>query len=379
MLNLSISRLYFIISGFFIITLAAQNISIESFGILTLAVGLCYTFDFVFSGKFDLNILKSNSKNSLKINQVIKGASILLLLFILLFFTPISLISGLDYLIIFPLISYFSALQAVFQMEINRHYDLKYLAINSYIVGTFNFIFGTILIISFKEFGYLLCVLFSILLSVAYYYMTLNLNLNFFRTSPFFCWNNSLNNIMTSFSKTGLNEFIPVFIKFFYGDMLLGVYQLCSKYLKTPLFFTANILANYFISRDTKLKSYFNTNIYLYALILLVSIIYSFLIRLDLFDPILNFVLRDNKDLFITNSIFLIIIFLIDASILSMSSIYIRKNEIKFLLFRAFQFLPFVLIIIFSLLFEFNLDFKLLFTCVSFYFFIVNLIYAKLI
>lgn len=378
MLNLSISRFYFIISGFFIITLAAQNISIESFGILTLAVGLCYTFDFVFSGKFDLNILKSNSKNSLKINQVIKGASILLL-FILLFFTSISLLSGLDYLIIFPLISYFSALQAVFQMEINRNYVLKYLTINSYIVGTFNFIFGALLILNFKELGYLICVLLSIMLSVFYYYIILKLNFNFFRTSPFFCWNNSLNKIMTSFSITGLNEFIPVFIKVYYGDVLLGIYQLCSKYIKTPLFFISNILANYFISSDTKLKSFFKANVYLYTLIFLLSLFYSFLIRLDLFEPILTLILKGNKDFFIKNSIFLINIFMIDSLILSMSSIYIRKNEIKFLLFRASQFLPFVLILIFSLVFEFNLDFKLLFICISFYFFIVNLIYAKLI
>ena len=378
MLNLSISRFYFIISGFFIITLAAQNISIESFGILTLAVGLCYTFDFVFSGKFDLNILKSNSKNSFKINQVIKGASILLL-FILLFFTSISLLSGLDYLIIFPLISYFSALQAVFQMEINRNYVLKYLAINSYIVGTFNFIFGALLILNFKELGYLICVLISIMLSVFYYYIILKLNFNFFRTSPFFCWNNSLNKIMTSFSITGLNEFIPVFIKVYYGDVLLGIYQLCSKYIKTPLFFISNILANYFISSDTKLKSFFKANVYLYTLIFLLSLFYSFLIRLDLFEPILTLILKGNKDFFIKNSIFLINIFMIDSLILSMSSIYIRKNEIKFLLFRASQFLPFILILIFSLVFEFNLDFKLLFICISFYFFIVNLIYAKLI
>jgi len=75
---LTISKLFFLLTGFLFALFAIRIIGVEVYGETTFIIGLLYVFDFIFSGKNEINILKSKSKllSSDLIKSLLKGSSI---------------------------------------------------------------------------------------------------------------------------------------------------------------------------------------------------------------------------------------------------------------------------------------------------------------
>ena len=67
------------------------------------------------------------------------------------------------------MISFFSGLQAIFQMKINKFYNLKKIAINNFLVGLLYFTLHPYLISFYNDIGYLIGVLFILFISVLHY------------------------------------------------------------------------------------------------------------------------------------------------------------------------------------------------------------------
>ncbi|MAJ89901.1 MAG: hypothetical protein CMD08_01300, partial [Flavobacteriales bacterium] len=308
---LTISKLFFLLTGFLFALFAIRIIGVEVYGETTFIIGLLYVFDFIFSGKNEINILKSKSKllSSDLIKSLLKGSSIFfLVLFILSIF--LSKVFS-DYIFFYPIISWLSGMQAVFQMHINKNYKLKFLAYNNLFIGIFNLSIGLLLIYFFKEIGYFISISLSLLLSVLYYLSKFNLNFkDILISKPLYFWNNKASFIFSSFSITSFGDVLPIFVKFYFNSYILGIYMISVKIIKTGFSFIANLYANYLIKSNIKIKSLIKityVSLFTYILILLT---YNYIKEISYFIDLINMIIGvKDSQAFINYSIYFVSIF----------------------------------------------------------------------
>ena len=326
---------------------SVRLLGVEKYGETVFVIGLCYTFDFIFSGKYEINILKSKTKATDIVNSIGKGS------FILWFFIfIISLILTIVYsysFYFFPLIALLSGLQAIFQMDVNKNYNLKYLGYNNILVGTFTLSIGSFLVYFFNENGYFYSIISSLFLSVSYYSTKIDISFKkIYKVKPLYFWNNKLTNIISSFSLTSFGDILPIFIKIYFDSYILGIYQISVKFIKTGLFFMANLLSNYFIKMNYKIKV-FPRYIFLSLLLyLIVLFVYSCFYKMDFISSFVNIFIGEDSSLFIEYSIYFLSIFLLDSIVVSTSSFLIRLNVNFLTLIRVFQLSSFLFILFFN-------------------------------
>lgn len=297
---LTLSKIYFIFCGLLFTIFSARLIGIEKYGETLFAIGLCYTFDFIFSGKYEINILKSKSKTKATdiVNSIVKGS------FILWFFIfIISIILTIVYsyrFYFFPLISLLSGLQAIFQMDINKNYDLKYLGFNNILVGTFTVSIGSLLVYFFNENGYFYSILSSLFLSVFFYSSKIDISIKkIYDVKPLYIWNNKFSNIISSFSLTSFGDVLPIFIKVYFDSYILGIYQLSVKFIKTGLFFVANLSGNYLIKMNYKVKVFTRYTFFSLFLYLIVMLVYSYFYKMEFFNNVVSIFINKDSTSFI--------------------------------------------------------------------------------
>ena len=344
---LTFSKVYFIICGLLFTVFSARILGIEKYGDTVFIIGLLYTFDFIFSGKNEINVLISNDQATDLLNSIIKGS------FILCFFIfIISLIFSYFFrfnFFIFPFISLFSGLQAILQMDINKNYDLKYIGLNNLLVGTFTISIGSLLVYFFNETGYYYSILTSLFLSVVFYSSKSEISLkNIYSSKPLYFWNNKLENIISSFSLTSLGDILPIFIKIYFDSYILGIYMLSVKFIKTGLFFIANLLGNYFVKMNFKLKlfpRYIFLSLSLYFTLMLV---YGYCYKTSFFNEFVKIFIGDDSSSFIEYSLFFLSIFLLDSIVVAISSFLIRFSVNALTLVRVFHLSSFLFILLFD-------------------------------
>ena len=335
--------------GLFFTVFSVRLLGVEKYGETVFAIGLCYTFDFIFSGKYEINILKSKSKTKATdiVNSIGKGS------FILWFFIfIISLILTIVYsysFYFFPLIALLSALQAIFQMDVNKNYDLKYLGFNNILVGTFTLSIGSLLVYFFNENGYFYSIISSLFLSVFYYSSKIDISFKkIYNVKPMYFWDNKLSNIISSFSKTSFGDVLPIFIKIYFDAYILGMYQLSVKFIKTGIFFIANLLGNYFIKMNYKIKVFPRYIFFSLSLYFIVLFVYSYFYKMDFINRFVNIFIGEDSSSFIEYSIYFLSIFLLDSIVVATSPFLIRFNVNFLTLIRVFQLSSFLFILFFN-------------------------------
>jgi len=342
---LTLSKIYFILCGLLFTVFAVRQLGIAEYGETVFAIGLCYSFDFIFSGKYEINILRSKSKNNATeiVNAIGKG-SFVVFMFIFMISLILSIVNSYHFYF-FPLIALLSALQAILQMDVNKNYNLKYLGFNNVLVGTFTLSIGTLLVYLFKVSGYFYYVIFSLLLSVLFYSSKTEIGFNKMRNiKPLYFWNNKLSNIISSFSKTSFGDILPIFIKLYFDSYILGIYQLSVKFIKTGIFFFANLFGHYLIKMNYKVKEFTKYAFFSLLLYVIIILLYSYCYKSDFFYNLVSIVIRDDSSAFIEYSIYFLSIFLLDSIVISTSSLLIRYNDNLLILIRVFQ-LSFLLFI----------------------------------
>ena len=335
--------------GLFFTVFSVRLIGVEKYGETVFAIGLCYTFDFVFSGKFEINILqsKSRSKASEIVNSIGKGSFIL---WVFIFIVSLILSSIYSYrFYFFPIISLLSGLQAIFQMDVNKNYNLRYLGLNNLLVGTFTASIGSLLVYFFNQSGYFYSIISSLFLSVFYYSSKIDISFQkIHAVKPLYFWNNKLVNIVSSFSKTSFGDILPIFIKLYFDSYILGIYQLSVKFIKTGLFFMANLFSNYLIKMNYNVKVYFRYTFYSLLLYFIVMLVYSYFYKMPFFNNFVSVFIDKDSSSFIKYSICFLSIFLLDSIVLGTSSLIIRYNVNFLSLIRAFQLCSFIFILLFN-------------------------------
>ena len=346
---LTLSKIYFILSGLLFTVLALRLLGVEEYGETVFAIGLCYTFDFIFSGKYEINILRSKSKNDASeiVNGIGRGS-----FFIFIFIFIISVILTIVYnyhFYFFPLITVLSGLQAILQMDVNKNYDLKYLVLNNILVGTFTLTIGLFLVYFFREVGYFCSIISSLLLSVLFYSSKTDLSINRMRNvKPLYFWNNKLSNIISSFSKTSFGDILPIFIKIYFDAYILGIYLLSVRFIKTGLFFIANLFGNYLIKMNYKIKVFTRYALCSLLTYIILMIIYGFFYKLEFFNNFVSIFIDKDSTSFIEYSIYFLSIFLLDSIFIGTSSLLIRSNVNFLTINRIFHLSSFLIIFLFN-------------------------------
>ena len=325
---LTISKLFFLLTGFLFALFAIRTIGVEVYGETTFIIGLLYVFDFIFSGKNEINILKSKSKSlsSDIIKSLLKGSSIFFLfLFVLSFFLS-NVFS--NYLFFYPIISWLSGMQAVFQMHINKNYELKFLAYNNLLIGIFNLSIGILLIYFFNEIGYFISISLSLLISVLYYLSKFKLSFkDVILSKPLYFWNNKASFIFSSFSITSFGDVLPIFVKFYFDSYILGIYMISVKIIKTGLNFIANLYANYIIKSNIKIKSLIKITYASLSIYILILLAYYYIKEISYFIDLIKMIIGvKDSQAFINYSIYFVSIFFLDSIVIALSPLLIRLN-----------------------------------------------------
>jgi hypothetical protein len=344
---LTFSKIYFIFSGLLFTVFSARILGVEKYGETVFAIGLCYTFDFIFSGKYEINILKSKIKATEIVNPIVKG-SFILCFFIFIISLILTVIYSYNFYF-YPFISLLSGLQAILQMDVNKNYDLKYLGFNNILVGTFTVSIGSLLVYFFNETGYFYSILSSLFLSVFFYSSKIDISFKkIYNVKPLYFWNNKLSNVISSFSLTSFGDVLPIFIKVYFDSYVLGIYQLNVKFIKTGLFFVANLFGNYLIKMDYKVKVFTRYTFFSLLLYLIVMLGYSYFYKMEFFNNVVSIFIDEDSSSFIEYSIYFLSIFLLDSIVISTSSLLIRHNVNFLTLIRVFQLSTFLFILFFN-------------------------------
>ena len=116
---LTLSKLFLLLGGLFSTIISIKNFDLETYGNLVFVVALSYFIDMFFSGKFDINILKSDKADYLFLSKIVKGSFIILiftspLIFIFLFLD--------NFFMFLPLIAFVSGIQSIFQILVNKFF-----------------------------------------------------------------------------------------------------------------------------------------------------------------------------------------------------------------------------------------------------------------
>ena len=124
--------------------------------------------------------------------------------------------------------------------------------------------------------------------------------------------------------------------------------MLSVKFIKTGLFFIANLLGNYFVKMNFKLKlfpRYIFLSLSLYFTLMLV---YGYCYKTSFFNEFVKIFIGDDSSSFIEYSLFFLSIFLLDSIVVAISSFLIRFSVNALTLVRVFHLSSFLFILLFD-------------------------------